>query len=249
VAPAYRRLAAAQRGAHHALLRSPERSVLCASPELFFALDGRRLVSRPMKGTARRGAPAGGPADRLLAAGLLGSPKERAENVMIVDLVRNDVGRLAEIGSVTVPALCTVEAFPTVWQLTSTVTGRVPAGTGVAACFRALFPPGSVTGAPKTSAARAIAELERSPRGVYCGAVGWAGPGPSGPRARFAVAIRTLVVEHATGEAVYGVGGGITWASTAAEEWAECRAKAAVLGALDGPDGAPAPAPGGVLHR
>lgn len=226
----YRALAVAQRGCGHALLALPGLTVVSASPELFFALDGRRLACRPMKGTAARGAPLGGRQDVAAADRLQRSAKDRAENVMIVDLVRNDLGRIAEVGTVSVPALFAVEAFPTVWQLTSTVTAELMPGTGLAAVFAALFPCGSVTGAPKAAAMAAIAALEPSPRGVYCGAVGWAGPGPAGPQARFAVAIRTLVIDHHRAEAHYGVGGGITWSSTPEDEWDEMVAKAAVLG-------------------
>lgn len=231
----YRELAAAQRGSFHALLRTPSVSVVSASPEQFFSLQDGVVTCRPMKGTAGRGWPAGGPDDCGRALALARSSKERAENVMVVDLLRNDVGRVAEPGTVQVPALFTLEAFPTVWQLTSTVTGQVPAGTGVERLFGALFPCGSVTGAPKVAAMAAIADLERSRRGVYCGAIGWVGPGRRGPRARFAVAIRTLVVDHRSDVAEYGVGGAVTWPSVDSAEWAELQAKAAVLGAVRWP--------------
>jgi para-aminobenzoate synthetase / 4-amino-4-deoxychorismate lyase len=150
---------------------------------------------------------------------------------MIIDLLRNDVGRVAEIGSVDVPALFTVERYETVLQLTSDVTARLRPGTGLVELFRALFPCGSVTGAPKTSSMEIIRSVEPEPRGVYCGAIGLVGPPDAPVRARFSVAIRTAVVDRTTGEAVYGTGGGITWGSEAAAEHDEVLAKAAVLGA------------------
>ena len=156
------------------------------------------------------------------------SAKDRAENVMIVDLLRNDLGRLARPGTLDVPDLLTLERYPTVWQLTSTVTAEVPPGTGLADLFGALFPCGSVTGAPKIAAMRQIAALEQEPRQVYCGAVGVLAPGGA---ATFNVAIRTVEVDSATGNARYGVGGGVTWDSSAADEHAEVLAKAAVLDA------------------
>jgi para-aminobenzoate synthetase / 4-amino-4-deoxychorismate lyase len=150
---------------------------------------------------------------------------------MIVDLMRNDVGRVAEVGSVDVPALFTVERYETVLQLTSDVTARLRPGTGLVELFRALFPCGSVTGAPKASSMEIIRSLEPDPRGVYCGAIGLVGPPDAPVRARFSVAIRTVVVDTTSGEAVYGTGSGITWGSEAAAEHAEVLAKAAVLSA------------------
>jgi para-aminobenzoate synthetase component 1/para-aminobenzoate synthetase/4-amino-4-deoxychorismate lyase len=141
-----------------------------ASPELFFAREGRALVARPMKGTAPRGRWSA--EDDARAEALRASPKERAENVMIVDLLRNDLARVAERGSVRVPSLFDVERYPTVWQLTSTIAATARPGTTLADVFAALFPCGSVTGAPKVAAMRRIATVERSPRGPYCGAVG-----------------------------------------------------------------------------
>jgi para-aminobenzoate synthetase/4-amino-4-deoxychorismate lyase len=180
-----------------------------------------------MKGTAPRGRTTA--EDREQSRLLRSSSKEQAENLMIVDLLRNDVGRVAEVGSVVVDELFALERYPTVWQMTSQVSARVPAGTALPDLFRALFPCGSVTGAPKRRTMQLIADLEPTPRGVYCGAVGLVAP-PSAPfRARFSVAIRTVVVDRTTGEAVYGAGGGITWGSEAARERAELHAKAAVL--------------------
>ena len=223
----YADLAWAQAGPHAALLDLGRHAVLSASPELFFRWSGDALLTRPMKGTARRGAT---PAeDEAARARLLASEKERAENLMIVDLLRNDLGRVAEVGSVDVPALFTAERYATVWQLTSDVTARTRPGTGLVDVFRALFPSGSVTGAPKRRSMELLAGLESGPRGVYCGAVGWVAPPGDGDRAVFAVAIRTVTVDRAAGTAEYGTGGGITWSSDPAAEHAELLAKAAVL--------------------
>ena len=148
---------------------------------------------------------------------------------MIVDLLRNDLSRVARVGSVDVPELFVLEPYPTVWQLTSEVVARTAAGVGLVDVFRALFPCGSVTGAPKQASMQVIRDLEAGPRGVYCGAIGLVAP-PGGPfRARFSVAIRTAVVDRSTGAAVYGAGGAITWGSDAAAERAELLAKAAIL--------------------
>jgi para-aminobenzoate synthetase/4-amino-4-deoxychorismate lyase len=224
----YRDLCLAQRGAHNAYLDLGRFRVCSASPELFFALAGDRIVVRPMKGTAPRGRYPG--EDARAAEALRTSPKDRAENAMIVDLLRNDLGRIARPGGVRPTSLFDVERYETVWQLTSTVEAELRPGTSLGAVFRALFPSGSVTGAPKVRAMRAIAELERSPRGVYTGAVGYLAPGGGHDRvARFNVAIRTALVDAETGAAVYGTGGGITYDSDAAAEHREALAKAALL--------------------
>jgi para-aminobenzoate synthetase / 4-amino-4-deoxychorismate lyase len=225
----YRDLALGQRGASNAYLDLGRFVVASASPELFFERRGDQVLLRPMKGTARRGRHLEEDAD--LARRLRASAKERAENVMIVDLMRNDVARVAEIGSVDVPALFEVERYETVLQLTSDVTARLRPGTGLVELFRALFPCGSVTGAPKASSMGIIRSVEPSPRGVYCGAIGLVGPPDAPVRARFSVAIRTAVVDTASGEAGYGTGGGITWGSEPDAEHAELLAKAAVLAA------------------
>ncbi|WP_369138659.1 aminodeoxychorismate synthase component I [Modestobacter versicolor] len=223
----YTRLALAQRGAYNAYLDLGRHVVASASPELFFEWSGDVVRTQPMKGTAPRGRTTA--EDQEQSGRLRASSKEQAENLMIVDLLRNDLGRLAEVGSVVVDELFSLERYPTVWQLTSQVSARLRPGTGLLDLFRALFPCGSVTGAPKRRTMQLIDSLEPTPRGVYCGAVGLVGP-PSAPvRARFNVAIRTAVVDRATGEAVYGAGGGITWGSEAAAERAELHAKAAVL--------------------
>ena len=234
----YRRLVGSYAGGYHAYLETPDWAVACGSPELFFEWSSPDVVTRPMKGTAPRGRWSS--EDVAQAHALSTSPKERAENIMVVDLLRNDLGRIAVPGSVAVPTLCELEQHPTVWQMSSTVRATTPARVGLPEIFRALFPCASVTGAPKISAMSVIAELEDSPRGVYCGAVGLVQPSPVGaavsPSARFAVGIRTAVVERAPQTASYGSGGGITWDSTAPREWDEVLLKAR---ALEGPHGNP----------
>lgn len=221
----WRRLAEHQRGGYAAFLDLGRYAIASASPELFFRRDGERIVVRPMKGTARRGRFPD--EDDARAAALAASPKDRAENVMIVDLMRSDLGRVAVPGSVSVAALCAIERYPTVLQMTSTVTALARPGTGLVELFQALFPSGSVTGAPKASTMRTIAALERAPRGVYCGAIGIVEPGGD---ATFSVPIRTAVVDRETGAVEYGAGAGITWGSDAAAEHREVLLKAAVLG-------------------
>jgi para-aminobenzoate synthetase/4-amino-4-deoxychorismate lyase len=223
----YRDLALAQGGAHNAYLDTGRFVVASASPELFFDWSGDRLTTKPMKGTSGRGRwPA---EDAARAQLLMSSPKERAENAMIVDLLRNDLGRVGDWGSVAVPSLFALERYETLWQLTSTVTARVRRQTSLVEVLEALFPCGSVTGAPKQRTMAMIAELEASRRGVYCGAVGLVAPAGSPFRARFNVAIRTVVVDRGTGQAVYGTGGGITWDSNPSSEYEELEAKAAIL--------------------
>ena len=208
---AFLHLVAAQEAPYGAFVDTGEWVIGCASPELFFRLDGDHIACRPMKGTAARG---------LTQA----QDRAQAENVMIVDMVRHDLGRVAEVGSVNVPRLFTVEKYPTVWQLTSTIEARTSASLGN--IFRALFPPASITGAPKVRTMEIIAELETGPRRIYTGTIGFIAPGR---RAQFNVAIRTLLVNRRTRHAEYGVGGGITWGSQPEAEWQECRAKARIL--------------------
>jgi para-aminobenzoate synthetase/4-amino-4-deoxychorismate lyase len=224
----YRDLCYAQRGAHAAYLNLGRYRVLSASPELFVALEGRRVSTRPMKGTAPRGR--WFEEDEANAAALVASPKDRAENAMIVDLLRNDLGRVSTPGSVRWDDVFAAERYETVWQLTSTVSSELRDGVGLAEMFGALFPSGSVTGAPKVRSMEIIADLEDAPRGVYCGAVGWVGPSAGGVRSSFNVAIRTVTLDTETGSAEYGVGGGITWDSVATSEYDEVLAKARVLG-------------------
>ena len=197
-------------------------AILCASPELFFRLDRGLVHCQPMKGTARRGMTLA--QDEALGTWLHSSEKNRAENVMIADMVRNDLGRIARPGSVGVSELYAVSRFPTVWQMTSTVEARTDAP--VSAVMRALFPSASVTGAPKVSSMRLIQALESFPREVYTGTIGYLAPGR---RARFNVAIRTAVVDKRTGSAFYGVGSGIVADSEPGDEYAECLTKSKVL--------------------
>jgi len=203
---------------HAALLRFGDVAVVSASPERFLRRRGDAVETRPIKGTA---------AGR---AELVRSGKDRAENVMITDLARNDLGRVCRPGSVGVPALCAPETHPGLWHLVSTVTGRLRPGVGTGRLVRATFPPASVTGAPKPRVLQAIEDLEPVRRGVYCGAVGWLDPGRSALELN--VAIRTFQI--AGGRTHLGVGGGITVDSDPAAEWRETELKAARLLALAG---------------
>jgi len=205
-----------------AWLECGDLAIVSASPELFFRRDGRSITCRPMKGTAHRGMTL--KADLALRDELLASAKCQAENIMITDMVRNDLGRVAAPGSVRTPELLTAEKYPTVWQLTSTVTAD--SGAPTSEVMRALFPCASVTGAPKVSSMKIIAGLERTARGIYTGAIGYLRPGR---RAQFNVAIRTAVVNRVTGVTKYGIGGGIVWDSDAQQEYAECLLKARIL--------------------
>ena len=220
----YRRMCRNQQAAFCAWLDIGTHRILSASPELFFALNHELLTMRPMKGTAPR--LPGAEDDLRQWEALAASDKERAENLMIVDLVRNDLSRIAVTGTVAVPSLFDVETYPTVHQMTSTVTARLRPEVGMAGIFQALFPCGSVTGAPKRRSMEIIAELESSPRGVYCGAIGYISPGRE---VVFSVAIRTAVIDAATGNAEIGIGSGITWGSNAESEFEECLAKGAFL--------------------
>jgi len=215
----------AQPGGYTAYIDTGDAQVLSVSPELFFDWQGGQILARPMKGTAARGATLQD--DAAQAAALRASPKERAENVMIVDLLRNDISRIAEPFSVQVPRLFHTEALPTVWQMTSDVQARTRAGTTLADVFAALFPCGSVTGAPKVRAMQMIRMLEPQPRGVYCGAVGVVRPGGQGIRATFNVPIRTVTVQ--AGALRCGIGSGITSGAMPDAEWQEWRHKRAVV--------------------
>lgn len=221
----YERLRPAQSARYSAYIETAEMAVMSVSPELFLHRKGDMIESRPMKGTSRRGR--WSDEDDRLERELATSEKDRAENVMIVDLIRNDMGRIAVTGTVEVPAMLTIEKYPTVIQMTSHVRSQLKPGTTLGDIFAALFPCGSITGAPKIAASKAIATLEETPRGVYCGAVGVIRPG--GDDFTFNVAIRTGTVRHDDGRAVYGAGGGITADSRPAPEFMEMLAKAAVL--------------------
>ncbi len=206
-----------------ALIDLGDRQVLSVSPEMFFARDADVVIAKPMKGTLARGRST--IEDLEQRDRLFNSEKERAGNLMIVDMLRNDLGRVAEVGSVDVSSLFDVERHPTVWQMTSTITARLPADIGLAELFGSVFPSASVTGAPKVSTMGIIADLEPDARGVYCGAIGYLEPG--GRRTEFSVAIRTGVV--AAGRFTYHVGGGITYDSLAGAEYDECLWKALVV--------------------
>ncbi len=215
-------LARAQDAAYSAFVNTTEWIICSASPELFFRLDGDELISRPMKGTAPRGMMLND--DLQQAEWLHHSEKNRAENVMIVDMVRNDMGRIAAIGSVEVCSLYEIEKYPTLWQMTSTVKATTEAG--LCEIMQALFPPASITGAPKHRTMEIIAELEQTPRRIYTGSVGFMGPDR---KAQFNVAIRTVLIDKATGQAEYGVGGGIVWDSVDKMEFEECQTKARII--------------------
>jgi para-aminobenzoate synthetase/4-amino-4-deoxychorismate lyase len=223
----YLQLAQTQRAPYSAYLDLGRWRVLSLSPELFFKIRGRRITTKPMKGTAARGR--WREEDEERAAWLAASEKNRAENVMIVDLARNDVGRIGEVGSVRAVTLFEVERYPSVFQLVSTVEGTLRERTTLTDVFRALFPAGSITGAPKSSSMRLIASIEHAPRGVYCGAIGFVAPTGD---AIFNVAIRTAAIDTHTGRTEFGVGGGVTWDSTTAAEYAEALSKAACLSPL-----------------
>lgn len=208
---------------HAAYIHDGLRHVLSFSPELFLQRKGTRLTSRPMKGTAPRHA--NPMADQESARTLLASVKDRAENVMIVDLLRNDLGKLAKPGSVRVDKLFELECYPSIWTMTSTISADIGSAS-LLQILKALFPCGSVTGAPKIAAMRCIRMLESAPRGLYCGSIGWLAPNGD---FSFNVAIRSLVMDRA-GHARYGVGGGIVYDSDPEMEWRECQWKARTLG-------------------
>lgn len=220
----YAAMLASQRPPFGAMLDTGRHLILSASPELFFQRQGDRIVTRPMKGTAVRGRFPD--EDALTARTLQSSAKERAENLMIVDLLRNDLGQIAQTGSVQVEGLFELESYPTVHQLTSTISAKLLPGIDLADIFTALFPCGSVSGAPKKRSMELIANHEAQARGVYCGAIGMLAPGGE---ALFSVAIRTLLLDRQTGSYRMGVGSGITWDAEATAEYAECLAKASFL--------------------
>ncbi|TAM55139.1 MAG: chloride transporter [Paraburkholderia sp.] len=242
----YRRLRARQPVRYGALIALPgDEWVLSCSPELFVEKAGERLRTRPMKGTTARGT---SPADDARAKAFLGADsKNRAENLMIVDLLRNDVSRVAQTGSVCVPALFSVEAYPSIWAMTSTIEANLRERTSFADILRALFPCGSITGAPKHRTMQLIDEIETTPRGLYTGMIGWVDAPGASPEGEpccgdfcLSVAIRTLTLGGASHDdsggarrGTMGVGGGIVLDSVAADEYAECRLKATFLTAAD----------------
>jgi para-aminobenzoate synthetase/4-amino-4-deoxychorismate lyase len=233
----YRAVRARQRVPYGAFLRLSAYHLCSFSPELFFRIDGRTITARPMKGTSPRGASPD--EDDRMAEALRADEKNRAENLMIVDLLRNDLSRVTEAGSVRVPRLFEAERYETLTQMTSSVTATLRPEAGVGDVFRALFPCGSVTGAPKLRAMQLIRELEDAPRGIYCGAIGYAGPKASETiwhgesqsiEAVFSVPIRTAEIAEDCGR--LGVGSGIVWDSEAGAEYEECLLKARFLTGL-----------------
>jgi len=222
-------LAAAQQGRYAAFIETDELAICSASPELFFELKDGVITSRPMKGTMTRGLTFSN--DWKQREALKNSAKDCAENIMIVDMIRNDIGRIAEAGSVETLSRFDVEKYPTVWQLTSTVKGEVkPRNTQntrkMVDVMKALFPCASITGAPKAKTMEIIQGLEKSPRGIYTGAIGFIAPDGT---AQFNVAIRTAVVDRMNGLVEYGIGGGIVWDSNPEDEYREAMSKAAIL--------------------
>lgn len=215
-------IVSAQPPSYAAYMETPDHTICSFSPELFFERHGHEIQCRPMKGTAPRGLTYGDDLD--IAETLLKSEKNRAENVMIVDMVRNDLGRIAVRGSVAVPDLWSIEQYPSIWQMVSTVTAETK--SSLTDVFKALFPCASITGAPKARTMEIIRELEPYPRHLYTGCIGYLAPGNE---ACFNVAIRTVTVEKKSGLAEYGVGGGIVWDSTNRDEYDECHLKARVL--------------------
>lgn len=216
------RLHSAQQAQYGAFIRMGRHSICSASPELFFSLDEGRIACRPMKGTVKRGLT--NLEDTQRSSWLQHSEKNRAENVMIVDMIRNDLGIVADVGSVKVEELFSIEKYPTVHQMTSTVVAQTTSDP--LEVLAHMFPCASITGAPKVKTMQVIAELESTPRGVYTGSIGYVSP--TG-RSQFNVAIRTVVTDSEAGTAEYGVGGGIVWDSEPTDEYAECQAKAAIL--------------------
>jgi para-aminobenzoate synthetase/4-amino-4-deoxychorismate lyase len=213
----YEDLRAVQQANYSAYLNVGRYRILSVSPELFFHWNGDVIRTKPMKGTL--------PKSESKRA-LLESEKNRTENVMIVDLLRNDLGRIAKTGTIKVPKLFEIEEYPTLYQMTSTVEANTKPGLTLFDLFQAMFPCRSITGAPKISTMKIISSLEQEPRHIYCGAVGFVVPGEG---ITFNVAIRAVLVDTHTQQAVYGVGGGIIWDSTAEDEYEEMKTKSRVL--------------------
>ena len=220
----YKRLVRNQQSSYSAYLNMGEHRLLSASPELFFRIDGQTLKTKPMKGTAKRGRYS--QEDERKKQHLQTSDKERSENLMIVDLLRNDLGRIALPGTVRVPKLFEIETYPTVHQMTSTIEASLPESYTMFELFHALFPCGSITGTPKVRTMEYISRLEDSPREVYCGAIGYMTPEKE---AIFNVPIRTVMIDHRKSLAIYGSGGGVTWDSTTKGEFDELHTKARLL--------------------
>jgi para-aminobenzoate synthetase/4-amino-4-deoxychorismate lyase len=209
------------RAGHGGIVFTGDHWLLSFSPELFFTVERGHVTTRPMKGTAVRGAD-----DEAAVEALRSDPKQRAENLMIVDLLRNDLSKVSRPGTVKAPSLFEVETYPTVHQMTSTVTAQLEEGVDAVAVIEAIFPCGSITGAPKIRAMEILAEIEDHRRGAYTGSIGSLSPGGN---AAFNVAIRTLVMQAGSAHAVLGLGSGIVADSEAGEEWRECLAKGAFV--------------------
>ena len=218
----YNRLVVEQNAHYNAFIQHDDVSIISVSPELFFKKDGDGLTTRPMKGTTNRGLTT--ETDLKQAQWLAQDQKNRSENMMIVDLLRNDMNRISKIGSENVKSLCLVEQYSTIWQMTSTIETQLLPNSSLGDIFQALFPCGSITGAPKIATMAIIKDVEKQARGVYCGAIGILLP--NGPTI-FNVAIRTLQMRG--NKAIYGVGGGITWDSKWEAEYEETKQKSAVL--------------------
>jgi len=219
----YRRISNTHPSAYAAYIEDAQRTVLCFSPELFIQRRGNTLTCKPMKGTAPRFTDP--QSDKESARNLQYCEKNRAENLMIVDLMRHDLHQISATCSVKVPNLFTLEAYPSVWTLTSTITSELAENASLYKIIKALFPCGSITGAPKIAAMRYIQQLEQRRRGLYCGSIGWLAPNGD---FSFNIAIRTLVLNQ-QGQGYYAVGGGIVHDSVAEQEWQECFWKARLL--------------------
>ena len=212
-----------------AYIETGENTIISASPELFFSLDNKRLFCKPMKGTSRRGKTF--EEDMILMDALRTSKKNKAENIMITDMLRNDMGRISEPGSVKVSSKYDIEKYSTVWQMTSSVESETTAS--ITEIFQALYPCASVTGAPKIASMDIISRIEEFPREIYTGAIGYIAPNRE---AEFSVPIRTVMSDENKNCAVYGTGGGIVWDSIWESEWDECLTKSRVLSVKDSSD-------------
>ena len=214
----------AQDAPYAAFIDSDEHTIISMSPELFFKLSGDSLICKPMKGTSKRGKTLH--EDIVLMEDLKNSEKDQAENIMITDMLRNDMGKISNTGSVKVLSEFDIEKYPTVWQMTSSIESQ--ANASITGIFEALFPCASVTGAPKVSSMKIISEIEDQPREIYTGAIGYIAPNNE---AQFSVPIRTILSDKKAHRSVYGTGSGIVWDSEIQKEWDECQNKSAILSA------------------